>query len=81
MIPLAEQAVGDQLIELAARGLGVAVGVTFCFSLALVGTIRATDARRAGRTGVVLPWTLVALAAYAGFGLLVVLGVLTVVDK
>lgn len=81
MIPLAAQSVGEQLLQLAAQGLGVAVGVSFCFSLALVGTIRATDARRAGKTGAVLPWTLLALAAYVGFGLLLVLGVLVVVDK
>ena len=81
MIPLAEQAVGEQLLQLAAQGLGVAVGVCFCFSLALVGTIRATDARRAGRARAVLPWTVLALTAYAAFGLLAVLGVLVVLDK
>ena len=78
---LAEQSLGEQLLTLTAQGFGVAVGVSLAFSLALAGTIRATDARRAGHHRAVLPWTILALVAYAAFGVLVVLGVLVVVDK
>jgi hypothetical protein len=81
MIPLAEDSVAQQLLTLTAEALGVTVGVTLCFSLALVGTIRANDARRDGRTAAALPWTAVALLAFAGFGLFTVLAVLTVVNK
>ncbi len=80
-MPLAGHSLGHQLLTLAGEGLGVAVGVSFCFSLALVGTIRATDARREGRRAAVLPWTALALVAYAAFGALAVLGVLVVIDK
>ncbi len=81
MTPLAENSVAQQLLTLAAEGFLVAVGVSLFFSLALVGTIRATDARRDGRTAAALPWTVLALLAYTGFFAFAVLGVLVVVDK
>jgi hypothetical protein len=81
VIVLAAESVAEQLLTLAAQGFGVAVGVILAFSLALSATIRVTDARRAGHRAAVLPWTVVALVAYAAFGLMVVLALFVVVDK
>jgi hypothetical protein len=81
VIPLAAESVAHQLLTLAWQGLGVTIGVTLCFSLALVGTIRASEARREGHNVAVLPWTALALVAYAAFALFAVLAVVVVVDK
>ena len=81
MTILAAESVGQQLLTLAAEGLGFAVGASLCFSLALVGTIRASDARRRGHMTAAVPWTALALLSYATFAALVTLGLLVVVDK
>ena len=81
MIRLAADSVGQQLLTLTWQGLGVTIGVTLCFSLALVGTIRASDARREGHNAAVVPWTVLALLAYTAFAGFAVLAVLVVVDK
>jgi hypothetical protein len=78
---LAADSVAQQLFTLAWQGLSVTIGVTLCFSLALVGTIRASDARRAGHNAAIVPWTVLALVAYAAFIGFAVLAVLVVVDK
>ena len=78
---LAAESVGHQLLTLAWQGLGVTIGVTLCFSLGLVGTIRASEARRDGHNAAVVPWTLLAVLAFAAFAAFAVLAVAVVVDK
>jgi hypothetical protein len=81
MIPIADHSVGHQLLTLTLEGLGVTIGVTLAFSLALVGTIRATEARGRRSTAAALSWSAIAVLAYATFLGFAVLGVLVVVDK
>ena len=81
MIVLAAESVGQQLLTLAWQGLGVTIGVTLCFSFALVATIRASEARRDGHNVAVVPWTVLAVLAYAAFAGFAVLAVAVVVDK
>jgi hypothetical protein len=81
VIALAAESVGQQLLTLAWQGLGVTIAVTFCFSFALVGTIRASEARRDGHNAAVVSWTLLAVIAYAAFAAAAVLAIAVVVDK
>ena len=77
----AADAVLPQLRDLALYATVVALGVSFSFAIALVGTVRASDARRAGNTAAALPWSLLALIGYAAFAVLAVKGVLVVTTK
>lgn len=81
MLVAAEDAISKQLLTLGVEGLGVAVSVTMFFSIALVATIRASDARKERGVAAAIPWTVVAVLAYAAFAALVILGVRVVVNK
>jgi hypothetical protein len=81
MIPFADHSVAHQLLTLTLQGMGVTIGVTLAFSIALVGTIRATEARGRQSTAAALSWSVMAVLAYATFIGFAVLGVLVVVDK
>lgn len=78
---LAADAVLPQLGDLALYATAVALGVSVAFSLALVGTVRASEARRGGSTLAALPWSLLALLGYAAFLALAVKGVAVVTTK
>lgn len=80
MIPAAES-LASQLAQLIAEGLIVSFGVTLCFSLALVGAIRASEARNDRRAASLVSWSLLAVVAFAAFSAFVVLGVLVVANK
>ena len=81
MTPFAAKTVAEQLLQLAAEGLIVTIGVTLCFSLALVGTVRAGDARRDGRNARLVSWSLLAAICFVAFAGFVVLGIAVVTHK
>jgi len=57
------------------------VGISVFFSLVILGSAKAGDARRAGRGGAATAYFALALVAFAVFALGVVLGVQTMIEK
>ena len=57
------------------------VAISGLFSFVIVGTVRAGDARRAGRTGVAFAYATLGLLAFALFAAGVLLGVQAMVTK
>ena len=80
MIVAAEKVL-PQLRDLALYATGVALGVSLAFALALVGTVRASEARRSGSSAAALPWSLLALAGYLAFAALAIKGIKVVTTK
>ena len=66
-------AVGD-LVRVVVVSLGAGVGVTVIFAVALVGAIRAREARRAGRTPARAGWGAVSALALVGVAASVLAG-------
>ncbi len=66
-------AVGD-LVRVVVVSLGAGVGVTVIFAVALVGAIRAREARRAGRTRARAGWGAVSALALVGVAASVLAG-------
>lgn len=78
---LAAQSVSEQIADLILYATIVTLGVAMSFALALVGTVQAADARRAGRTGAAVPWGLLALLGYAAIIGFAVKGLIVVTQK
>lgn len=78
---LAVQSVSSQLADLALYATITALGVSLSFALALVGTVRASEARRAQRMASAVPWSLLALLGYGAFAALAVKGIIVVTQK
>jgi hypothetical protein len=57
------------------------VGISVLFSFVILGTVRAGDARRAGRGGAAVAYVVLGVAAFALFAAGVVLGVQAMVEK
>jgi len=81
MITVVAQSEAAQIGQLIVEGLVVSIGVTLCFSVALVATMRTADARREGQALPLAAWLLLAALGFAAFAGFVVLGVVVVADK
>jgi hypothetical protein len=57
------------------------VGISALFSLVIVGGVRASDARRAGRGGAAAGYAALAVLGFVLFGVGVVLGVQAMITK
>ena len=57
------------------------IGITTLFSFAILGTTRASEARRAGSGGSSAGYALMALVGFAGLAGAVIFGIAIIVDK
>jgi hypothetical protein len=71
----------DALLKVVAASLGAAVGVTLAFSLAIVGATGVTEARRNGRAGASLAFTVLAVVALLACAGAVALGIALMLSK
>jgi hypothetical protein len=71
----------DLLLQVIWVSLVAGVGISALFSLVIVGTARAGDARRAGRDGAAAGYAVLAVLAFLLFGVGVVLGVQAMITK
>jgi hypothetical protein len=71
----------DKIGELLWAAPVAALAVSITFSLVIMGSARATDARRAGAGTAAMLYSLVALLATAGFTAVVVYGIVVIVNK
>jgi hypothetical protein len=71
----------DKIAELLWVAPLAALAVSLSFSLVIMGSGRATDARRAGSGTAAMLYSLVALLATAAFVAVVVFGVVVIVKK
>jgi hypothetical protein len=71
----------DALLELVWVAPLAALSVAFTFSLCIHGAARASDSRRAGRTGAATAYVALAFLAAAAFAATVVFGVLVITSK
>jgi hypothetical protein len=70
-----------QLAELVWVAIAAGIAVALCFSLAIVGSVRAGEMRRAGRGGAATAHAILALVALAAVTGLVVFGLIVIVAK
>ena len=78
---LAAESVAQQIGQLIVEGLLVSVGVTLCFSLGLMASLRLGEARRAGHGVALAGWFVLAALSFAAFAGFAVFGILVVVNK
>lgn len=78
---LAAQSVASQIGDLALYATVVTLGVSMSFALALVGTVRASEARREGGGLIAVPWSVLAILGYGAFIALAVKGIVVVTQK
>jgi len=71
----------DLLLQVIWVSLVAGVGISALFSFVILGSARASEARRAGRGGAVAGYATLAFVAFALFAAGVVLGVQTMVTK
>lgn len=71
----------DALLKVIWVSLAVGIGVCAAFSLAVLGVLRAGDARRSGRTAAMVPWCTLAILGALVCGLALWRGYLFVVEK
>ena len=72
---------GHLLLQVVWVSLVAGIGISGLFSFVIVGTARASDARRAGRPGAAFAYAALGLVAFALFAVGVVLGVQAMVSK
>ena len=72
---------GHLLLQVVWVSLVAGIGISGLFSFVIVGSARATDARRAGRHGEAVAYAALGLLAIALFAVGVVLGVQTMIEK
>jgi hypothetical protein len=72
---------GHLLLQVVWVSLVAGVGISALFSFVIVGSARASDARRAGRTGAAFAYATFGLVTFALFAVGVVLGVEAMVSK
>jgi hypothetical protein len=72
---------GHLLLQVVWVSLVAGVGISTLFSFVILGTARASDARRAGRAGAAIAYATFGLFSLALFAVGVVLGVQTMVSK
>jgi hypothetical protein len=71
----------DALLQTVGVALIAGVGVTFVFSLAILGFARAVEATRSGRSGAATLFAVLALLGLAATGAAAVFGVLVMTSK
>lgn len=81
MMMAADPSVTSQIADLALYATAVTLGVSLAFALALVGTVRASEARRDGSAATALPWSILAFLGYAAFAALAIKGIIVVTTK
>jgi hypothetical protein len=72
---------GGLLLQVVWVSLLAGVGITALFSLVILGSAKAGDARRAGHGAAAAAYVTLAVLAFALFALGVVLGVQTMIEK
>ena len=72
---------GSLLLQVVWVSLVAGVGISALFSLVILGTAKAGDARRAGHGGAAAAFLVLAVLAFALFAVGVVLGVQTMIEK
>jgi hypothetical protein len=72
---------GGLLVQVVWVSLVAGVGISVLFSLVILGTAKAGDARRAGHGVATVAYFTLALLSFAGFAGGVVLGVQTLIEK
>jgi len=72
---------GHLLLQVVWVSLVAGAGISVLFSFVIVGSARASDARRTGRAGVAFAYATLGLLAFALFAAGVVLGVQAMVTK
>ena len=71
----------DALLKTVAGSLAIGIGVTICFSLAILGASLFGEARRDGRGGAAVASAGLALTALAACGAAIVLGIIVMTSK
>jgi hypothetical protein len=71
----------DKIGELLWAAPVAALAVSITFSLIIMGSSRATDARRAGAGTTAMLYSVVALLATVGFAAVVVYGIVVIINK
>jgi hypothetical protein len=71
----------DALLQTVWTGLAAGLGMTVCFSLVIVGAVRAQEARGSGALGTTLLYGLLGVVALLLFATLIVLGIVAIASK
>ena len=78
---LAAQSVAEQIADLVLYATVVTLGVSITFALALIGTVRAGDARREHRVAAAIPWAVIAALSFAAVLAFAIKGITVVTKK
>ena len=80
-VPAAEIVEVDSLLEAVGAALGFGVGIVFIFSLAVLGSVRAHEARLERRFASAGAWSVVAALGLAGVAAGITLGLIVMTQK